>query len=80
MISRSAVGDRMLRSFSFRSNASLNRQSRAEPQDDRAPSAGAKSLAIPFDQEHWDAIIPGETKCPACGKDSKRWTLFGRSY
>ncbi|KAH9983137.1 hypothetical protein BJV74DRAFT_887027 [Russula compacta] len=52
----------------------------AEPQDERAPSAGAKSLAIPFDQSHWDPIIPGKTKCPACGSDAKRWTLFGRSY
>ncbi|KAI9508082.1 prolyl-tRNA synthetase [Russula earlei] len=52
----------------------------AEPQDERAPSAGAKSLAIPFDQSHWDPIIPGKTKCPACGNDAKRWTLFGRSY
>jgi prolyl-tRNA synthetase len=52
----------------------------AEPQDERAPSAGAKSLAIPFDQSRWDPIIPGKTKCPACGDDAKRWTLFGRSY
>jgi prolyl-tRNA synthetase len=52
----------------------------AEPQDERAPSAGAKSLAIPFDQSRWDPIIPGKTKCPACGGDAKRWTLFGRSY
>jgi len=52
----------------------------AEPQDERAPSAGAKSLAIPFDQSPWDPIIPGKTKCPACGSDAKRWTLFGRSY
>ncbi|KAH9974143.1 hypothetical protein BGW80DRAFT_1437038 [Lactifluus volemus] len=52
----------------------------AEPQDERAPSAGAKSLAIPFNQSHWDPIIPGKTKCPACGGDAKRWTMFGRSY
>ncbi|KAI0053137.1 prolyl-tRNA synthetase [Auriscalpium vulgare] len=52
----------------------------AEPQDERAPSAGAKSLAIPFDQSRWDPIVPGETKCPACNRDAKRWTLFGRSY
>ncbi|KAI0305317.1 hypothetical protein B0F90DRAFT_1809084 [Multifurca ochricompacta] len=52
----------------------------AEPQDERAPSAGAKSLAIPLDQSHWDPIIPGKTKCPACDRDAKRWTLFGRSY
>ncbi|KAG5645506.1 hypothetical protein DXG03_005916 [Asterophora parasitica] len=52
----------------------------AEPQDERAPSAGAKSLAIPFDQSLWSPIEPGKTKCPACGKDAKRWTMFGRSY
>ncbi|KAJ7065919.1 hypothetical protein B0H15DRAFT_794505 [Mycena belliarum] len=52
----------------------------SEPQDERAPSAGAKSLCIPFDQSRWSPIIPGTTKCPACGKDAKRWTLFGRSY
>ncbi|KAL0958476.1 hypothetical protein HGRIS_000615 [Hohenbuehelia grisea] len=52
----------------------------SEPQDERAPSAGAKSLCIPFDQSKWTPIEPGKTKCPACGKDAKRWTLFGRSY
>ena len=52
----------------------------AEQQDERAPSAGAKSLAIPFDQSLWTPIEPGKTKCPACGKDAKHWTLFGRSY
>jgi len=52
----------------------------SEPQDERAPSAGAKSLAIPFDQSRWTPIEPGKTKCPACGKDAKRWTMFGRSY
>jgi prolyl-tRNA synthetase len=53
---------------------------RAEPQDERAPSAGAKSLCIPFDQSLWEPIEKGKTKCPACGKDAKRWTMFGRSY
>ncbi|KAF7356787.1 putative prolyl-tRNA synthetase C19C7.06 [Mycena venus] len=52
----------------------------SEPQDERAPSAGAKSLCIPFDQSRWATIVPGKTKCPACGKDAKRWTMFGRSY
>ncbi|THH00052.1 hypothetical protein EW026_g2425 [Hermanssonia centrifuga] len=52
----------------------------SEPQDERAPSAGAKSLCIPFDQSRWTPIEPGKTKCTACGKDAKRWTLFGRSY
>jgi len=52
----------------------------AEPQDVRAPSAGAKSLCIPFDQDRWPKIELGKTKCPACNADAKRWTLFGRSY
>ncbi|KIJ61451.1 hypothetical protein HYDPIDRAFT_137771 [Hydnomerulius pinastri MD-312] len=52
----------------------------AEPQDERAPSAGAKSLAIPFDQGRWSPIEPGKTKCVGCGQDAKRWTMFGRSY
>lgn len=52
----------------------------SEPQDERAPSAGAKSLCIPFDQSRWPAIEKGKTKCTACGKDAKSWTLFGRSY
>ncbi|KAH9477823.1 Putative proline--tRNA ligase C19C7.06 [Psilocybe cubensis] len=52
----------------------------SEPQDERAPSAGAKSLCIPFDQSKWAPIEPGKTKCTACGKDAKHWTLFGRSY
>jgi prolyl-tRNA synthetase len=68
------------RSLAFFAATITNRQLSAEPQDERAPSAGAKSLAIPFEQGHWDPIIPGKTKCPACGRDSKRWTLFGRSY
>jgi prolyl-tRNA synthetase len=64
--------------FSFFLKTSLSNS--AEPQDARAPSAGAKSLAIPFDQSRWTPIEPGKTKCPACGKDAKRWTMFGRSY
>ncbi|KAJ7355494.1 hypothetical protein DFH08DRAFT_852579 [Mycena albidolilacea] len=52
----------------------------SEPQDERAPSAGAKSLCIPFDQSRWAPIVAGQTKCAACGKDAKRWTLYGRSY
>jgi hypothetical protein len=52
----------------------------AEPQDERAPSAGAKSLAIPFDQTRWTPIEDGKTKCVGCGQDAKRWTMFGRSY
>lgn len=33
---------------------------------------GAKSLCIPFEQPEGDeAIKPGETKCPQCGRDAK---------
>ena len=48
-----------------------------EEQDDRAPSMGAKSLCIPFEQ-------PAEgvkgLQCIQCGKEAKVWGLFGRSY
>ncbi|CEQ43146.1 SPOSA6832_05048, partial [Sporobolomyces salmonicolor] len=46
-------------------------------EDERAPSAGAKSLCIPHDQARFGSIAG--KKCPNCGKDAKRWTLFGRS-
>lgn len=42
--------------------------------------AGAKSLAIPFDQSAFSKIEPGKTMCGVCGKPAKRWTLFGRYY
>ncbi|OOF91659.1 hypothetical protein ASPCADRAFT_211017 [Aspergillus carbonarius ITEM 5010] len=50
------------------------------PQDARAPSMGAKSLCIPFDQP--EGIIPGETKCtnPKCTRFAEKWCMFGRSY
>lgn len=50
------------------------------PQDEKAPSMGAKSLCIPFEQP--DGIIKGETKCtsPNCDKLAEQWCLFGRSY
>jgi prolyl-tRNA synthetase len=45
--------------------------------DPRAPSMGAKSLCIPFEQ-------PAEgvegRKCIQCGVDARVWGLFGRSY
>ena len=50
------------------------------PQDERAPSMGAKSLCIPFEQP--EGIAKGETKCtnPNCGKMAEAWCMFGRSY
>jgi prolyl-tRNA synthetase len=50
-----------------------------EVQDEKAPSMGAKSLCIPFEQPK-DRPITESTKCVGCGCKAKRWTLFGRSY
>lgn len=52
-----------------------------EPEDEKAPSMGAKSLCIPLEQPSGeDAIIEGTTKCAGCGNLAKVWGLFGRSY
>lgn len=44
-----------------------------------APSMGAKSLCIPFDQP---MELTADTKCvyPECDQPAKFYTLFGRSY
>jgi prolyl-tRNA synthetase len=51
-----------------------------EPQDAKAPSMGAKSLCIPFDQP--EGIEPGVTKCtnPECTRFAEKWCLFGREF
>ncbi|OJJ51187.1 hypothetical protein ASPZODRAFT_12025 [Penicilliopsis zonata CBS 506.65] len=51
-----------------------------EPEDARAPSMGAKSLCIPFEQP--EGIEPGVTKCvnPQCTRLAEKWCMFGRSY
>ncbi|ORX52757.1 prolyl-tRNA synthetase [Hesseltinella vesiculosa] len=51
-----------------------------EEEDERAPSMGAKTLCKPLVQPTDKPIIPGETKCVACGQDAKHYMLFGRSY
>ncbi|RHZ82669.1 hypothetical protein Glove_106g55 [Diversispora epigaea] len=51
-----------------------------EPEDDKAPSMGAKSLCIPFEQPQNPPILEGETTCIACDAFAKRYALFGRSY
>ena len=50
------------------------------PEDAAAPSMGAKSLCIPFEQP--EGIVKGETKClnPNCKSLAQEWCLFGRSY
>lgn len=47
-----------------------------EDVDDKAPSMGAKSLCIPFEQEP----LPENAKCVGCGMKAEFWTMFGRSY
>lgn len=49
-------------------------------QDARAPSMGAKSLCIPFEQP--EGIEQGVTKClnPQCTRLAEKWCMFGRSY
>ncbi|KAB8416427.1 hypothetical protein FH972_024946 [Carpinus fangiana] len=49
-------------------------------EDARAPSMGAKSLCIPFEQP--EGLVEGETKClnPNCKNLAKKWVMFGRSY
>lgn len=46
----------------------------------KAPSMGAKSLCIPFDQGIGGAEITAETKCinPKCTRAAQKWTMFGR--
>ena len=50
------------------------------PQDEKAPSMGAKSLCIPFEQPE-EGLAKG-TKClnPECEHEAVKWCLFGRSY
>jgi prolyl-tRNA synthetase len=50
------------------------------PQDEKAPSMGAKSLCIPFEQPV--GITKGETPCanPNCKSKAEKWFMFGRSY
>lgn len=50
------------------------------PADEKAPSMGAKTLCIPFNQPTENPIKPGETKCFACNHHAKSYTLWGRSY
>lgn len=50
------------------------------PEDVKAPSMGAKSLCIPFDQGIGGAEITAETKCinPKCTRSAQKWCMFGR--
>ncbi|WVQ76515.1 proline-tRNA ligase [Cryptococcus sp. DSM 104548] len=60
---------------------SKSQSTKGAAEDSKAPSAGAKSLCIPFDQERFGAFPDGEKQaCVQCGEKAKSWTLFGRSY
>lgn len=50
------------------------------PEDAKAPSMGAKSLCIPFDQP--PGIEKGVTKCtnPNCTNLAEKWCMFGREF
>ena len=47
-----------------------------EPVDEKAPSMGAKTLCIPFEQPE----LKSGTVCFACSAPAKSYTLWGRSY
>jgi len=49
-------------------------------EDAKAPSMGAKSLCIPYEQP--GDLVEGETECtnPNCKNKAKKWVMFGRSY
>lgn len=49
-----------------------------EAEDAKAPSMGAKSLCIPFEQP--EGLEPGVTKCtnPQCNRLAEKWCMFGR--
>lgn len=56
-------------------------------EDTRAPSMGAKSLCLPFEDDlrslpsmKGEEIKPELNFCVQCGKEAKAWGLWGRSY
>ncbi|KAJ5938915.1 proline--tRNA ligase [Penicillium verhagenii] len=48
-----------------------------EAEDSKAPSMGAKSLCIPFEQPAGEL---GACINPKCQKPAEKWCMFGRSY
>jgi prolyl-tRNA synthetase len=57
-----------------------DRANKGAAEDAKAPSAGAQSLCIPFDQGKFGDFPDGDgQKCVQCGEKAKSWTLFGRS-
>lgn len=50
------------------------------PEDEKAPSMGAKSLCVPFEQP--EGLVMGETTCtnPNCKRMAEKWCLFGSKF
>lgn len=61
-------------------SARKHEEDSGEAQDSKAPSMGAKSLCIPFDQP--EGIQQGITKCtnPQCNRTAEKWCMFGRKF
>lgn len=57
-------------------DASSKKEDEDEEYDERAPSMGAKSLCIPYDQPE---LKPGQ-KCVRCDNEAVTYCMFGRSY
>ncbi|KAI9017236.1 hypothetical protein BC832DRAFT_527171 [Gaertneriomyces semiglobifer] len=57
---------------------SSSRSEGDEEVDEKAPSMGAKTLCIPFNQPA-EGVKAGQ-KCFACDHEAKSYTLWGRSY
>ncbi|GMM36331.1 proline--tRNA ligase [Saccharomycopsis crataegensis] len=58
------------------SSAKKAEEEQDEEVDDKAPSMGAKSLCIPFNQP----TLKAGTKCVKCARKAINYTMFGRSY
>lgn len=60
----------------IKDSSAKNNDGDDEEEDERAPSMGAKSLCIPFDQPE---LKPGQ-KCVKCNRAAATYCMFGRSY
>jgi len=58
----------------------IKKDSAREEVEFGAPSMGAKSLCIPFEQPRGGVKAGDKCIHPCCGKDATSYTLFGRSY
>ena len=60
----------------IKDSSAKNNNGEDEEEDERAPSMGAKSLCIPFEQPE---LKPGQ-KCVKCDRAAVTYCMFGRSY